>query len=311
MATLNIDADSYGFHEVRNIGYQLKLLSGNFDFDDSYPTGGEDFDLSNYFPKGVRQINFTPINGKIFEYDKYQKKIIAREISDGTEVSNGTDVSGIANQEEVQELTVIAGGGTYDIGVEATNEYSAAYNVTAATLKTNLGGLDDVLTPASITRTGSGTSESPYVYTITHDIDQVASGVDVMDVSSLTDVPQVTDLTIDATGGTFTLTVGGEDVSHSASTDLAYDIAAADLATAINAITGFSGVAVSESEGVYTITFTAGDGDVAVVADGASLTGGDGTATVEETTAYAEASASIEITQASDESGVSFIAMGY
>jgi len=307
---VNIIADNAGKADVRNIGFPATTLLGEFVFSNSYPTGGEEIDLSNYFSKGVLDIRFAPIDGKIFEYNPFEKKVIARQVSDGSEVTNGTDLSGITNSPEIQSLTVVASGGTFDIGVDGTNKYQANYNVADSTLKTNLGNLDDVETPSSVSRAGSGTSEDPYVHTIKHADEQGDSNVVIVD-TNLTDVPQVTTVTIDATGGTFTLTVGGEDVEHSESTDLAYNIAAADLKTAINALESFSGVDVSLADSVYTITFAAGDGAVAVVADGASLTGGAGTAEVETTTAYAEASVSLEKTQEFTQKGVSFVAMGW
>lgn len=102
MTTLNIDADNYGMNDVRAVGMQLKVLTGTFDFDSSYPTGGEDFDLSSYFSKGVVGVIPFPQDGYVFEYDNENEKIKAYYAdydasSDGAliEVADGTDLSSI------------------------------------------------------------------------------------------------------------------------------------------------------------------------------------------------------------------------
>lgn len=94
MASLNFDADNAGMNDVRAVGMQLKVLTGTFDFDSSYPTGGEDFDVSAYFPKGVVAVLPMPKDGYTFEYDKDNKKIIAYSAAD-TEVTDATDLSAL------------------------------------------------------------------------------------------------------------------------------------------------------------------------------------------------------------------------
>lgn len=313
MAISKIVADNAGKVLARNVGFPLTFLLGEFAFSSSYTTGGEDFNAGNYFSKKIISALFVPVAGKSFEYNPHTGKVIARKISDGVEVSGSTDLSGVANQPELQELTIIAGGGDFDIGVGAAgeNDYTAAYDVSDSTLKTELGNLSDVEEPTSVARTGSGTSEAPYVHSIEHSKLQEDSNIIVVDDSGLTDVPQVTDIEIDATGGTFKLSLDDVAVEHSSSEDLPYNISAADLQTAINALTAFTSVAVSLSESVYTITFEAGNGEVAVVTDDSSLSGGDSTAVVDTTTDYAEASVSIENTQDYAQKDVGFVAMGW
>lgn len=99
---IKIDADNFGMNDVRVVGMQLKLLTGTYDFSNSYPTGGEAFDLSNYFPKGVIAVDIFPKGGYVFEYDKVNKKVIAYHgdygaVADGplVEVPNGTNLSAI------------------------------------------------------------------------------------------------------------------------------------------------------------------------------------------------------------------------
>lgn len=102
--------------------------------------------------------------------------------------------------------------------------------------------------------------------------------------TDLTD--EVQTVTIDATGGTFTLTFDGDTTD-----DLAYDIAATDLEAALEGLDsiGEGNVAVSGAAGgPYTVSFI---GDLAnanvdsMVADDDGLTGGAGTAVVATGTA--------------------------
>jgi hypothetical protein len=77
-------------------GKRLKMMYGTFDFDSSYPTGGEAMDLSNEFTE-LLYVNMTPMLGYFFEYDKTNKKILAYESgADGganDEVGNTTDLA--------------------------------------------------------------------------------------------------------------------------------------------------------------------------------------------------------------------------
>ena len=102
MGTLNITPDNAGMNDVRAVGMQLKILTGTFDFDDSYPTGGESFDVSNFFPKGVVAVIPSPKSGYVFEYDSDDEKLLAYyadydAVDDGAliEVANTTDLSSI------------------------------------------------------------------------------------------------------------------------------------------------------------------------------------------------------------------------
>lgn len=53
----------------------FKLLTGKIAFDDSYPTGGEALDLSNFFSRIISFIAFEPTAGYIFIYDRTNKKV--------------------------------------------------------------------------------------------------------------------------------------------------------------------------------------------------------------------------------------------
>ena len=104
MATISFDADNAGMNDVRAVGMQLKILTGTFDFDDSYPTGGESFDVSNFFPKGVVAVIPSPKSGYVFEYDSDDEKLLAYyadydAVDDGAliEVANTTDLAAITD----------------------------------------------------------------------------------------------------------------------------------------------------------------------------------------------------------------------
>jgi hypothetical protein len=75
MSTINITPTNYGMNVVRNVGFQLRTLIGTLDFDSNYSSGGETFDLSNYFKKEVTGVIPFPKSGYQFEYDEDNKKI--------------------------------------------------------------------------------------------------------------------------------------------------------------------------------------------------------------------------------------------
>lgn len=99
---------------------------------------------------------------------------------------------------------------------------------------------------------------------------------------------EVQTVTVDATGGTFTVTWNGATTSA-----LAFDVSAAAFTTAMDAIAdGTGNVVVTGGPGAagggtpYTLTWSAGRGNVpAPTTDATSLTGGAGTAVVATTTA--------------------------
>ena len=104
MPTINITPDNAGMNDVRAVGMQLKILTGTFDFDTSYPTGGESFDVSNFFPKGVVAVIPSPKSGYVFEYDSDDEKLLAYyadydAVDDGAliEVADTTDLAAITD----------------------------------------------------------------------------------------------------------------------------------------------------------------------------------------------------------------------
>lgn len=138
MGTLNIDADNTGMNDVRNVGMQLKTVTGTFDFDSSYPTGGEDFDLSSYFPKDVIGAIIFPQDGYIFEYDKANKKVkayhpavahshTALTVNGSETASDVTNFVSITEGDSTAQsgITVGNAGGGSDVDIN-TNQVSAS-----------------------------------------------------------------------------------------------------------------------------------------------------------------------------------------
>jgi hypothetical protein len=108
--TIIADSGNYGAlftPQVYGKG-QIKFLTGQIDFDNSYPTGGEDMDLTKYF-KNLLGVLFESKSGYVFEYDYTAKKVkvmyfdysnasdgVAVEVPDITNLSTLVDVRFIA-----------------------------------------------------------------------------------------------------------------------------------------------------------------------------------------------------------------------
>lgn len=115
-------------------------------------------------------------------------------------------------------------------------------------------------------------------------------------VTLATIASEVQTVTVDATGGTFTITFPASGLAHSGGTTaaLAFDVSAEDATTACEAVVGADNIVVTGGPGdsggtqPYTLTYA---GDLAytnvsqVTTTATSLTGGAGTATPATTTA--------------------------
>ncbi len=76
MPVLTVDAPGGGPAQVEGVGSDLRILTGKFDFDNNYPTGGEAMDLTRYFSQ-VLGVQFETKAGYIFEYDYAAGKVKA------------------------------------------------------------------------------------------------------------------------------------------------------------------------------------------------------------------------------------------
>ncbi len=195
---------------------------------------------------------------------------------------------------EVQTITVDAGGGTFTITWNGQTTSALAFDVSAADLETALDGLSNIADGDVEVTGGPGDvgGTTPYTLTWLARLGNVASpttdpalltggaGTATVGVTTPGTGPtnEVQTVTVSADGGTFTLTFDGQTTSA-----LAYNVSAADMQTALRALSNIDadGVTVSGGPGdiggtaPYTVTFVAGQGGTNVAqmtANGASLT---------------------------------------
>lgn len=105
----------------------------------------------------------------------------------------------------------------------------------------------------------------------------------VVTVATSAPVDEVQTITVDATGGTFTVSFGGQTTAA-----LAFDVSAADLQTALQGLSSIgSGNATVSGTAPYTVTFAgtlAGTNVAQLTTNAASLTGNTHSATVATST---------------------------
>ena len=149
--------------------------------------------------------------------------------------------------------------------------------------KDGFGGLAAVNDPVGALQNGDSNMEIDTVAGLTNNTSLVPVGARFI-VAGVTRTYTVTaqdanekqSVTIDATAGTFTLAYKAEVTG-----DLAFNIALADLKTALEGLSTITVVNVYGVVGAYIIEFVDPDGDsTLLVADPANLTGGAQTATV-------------------------------
>lgn len=58
-------------------GLAITVVCGVYDFDSSYPNGGESFDVSSYLNRGILGVWIGPKSGYVFAYDSDNAKILA------------------------------------------------------------------------------------------------------------------------------------------------------------------------------------------------------------------------------------------
>ncbi|MCC2638882.1 MAG: hypothetical protein K0Q68_2601, partial [Moraxellaceae bacterium] len=177
-----------------------------------------------------------------------------------------------------------------------------AHDVTAEQLRDELKALGNI---RDVEVSGSGTLGDPWVITL-HDADLTGGNVGALafntadvftgmavnkveaGVTASAGVAEVQRLLVDATGGSFTLTFGGQ-TTVAISYDATEATLAASIESALNAIIG-SGTSVivkSGAENTFDVTFNTAVPQAAITATATSLTGGAGTVTITEETAGA------------------------
>jgi flagellar capping protein FliD len=194
---------------------------------------------------------------------------------------------------EVQTLTpdAAATGGTFTLSFGGQTTAALAYNASIADIQTALNALSTVAVAGGVTVAGNALDASgPMTVTFAASAGDV--GMVSIDTGSLTGPTAVTvqettpGANTPATGGTFTLSFGGQTTGA-----LANNASISDIQTALSglsSVTAVGGVTVAGSTlnagGPMTFTFAASAGDVGMVSINAgSLTGPDAV-TVAETT---------------------------
>lgn len=199
-------------------------------------------------------------------------------------------ISGYTN--EIQSVYTNATGGTFKLTYSGQETAALDFDYSAAEMVTQIELLSNV---TDVTATGAGTSADPWLVTF---VDPGGQDIALMttDPASLTGVSttiaeettgvaavnEIQSVFNGADGGTFTLSFGTAET-----TDLAYNIAAGGLKTALELLDGITTVTTSgagTSGDPWIVTFTSpGATDVAIlVADDTSLT--NGTSTIAEDT---------------------------
>jgi len=207
--------------------------------------------------------------------------------------------SGISAVNEVQTITVTATGGTFAILFDGEQTAEIAYDATAAAVQTamlllpNLNSGDVVVTGSAggpYTLTFGGQYLQTDVPAVTTDVTYLSGGTHTAVVVQTTPgvrVNEVASIAVDATGGTFTITIEGL-----ATAAIAFDATAAAVLTAIElnrpgiepgdiAVTGGPGDDGGTTP--YVLTWGGkylGIDAPAVTTNAGSLTGGAGTAVV-------------------------------
>lgn len=98
MGTVNFESNTGGgFH--KNVGARTpkapRFVGGTFDFDASYPTGGEDIsDIIGAFPTKCQGCVFETDGTRLFVTD-YTNETVKAFSALGTEVTNATDLSAV------------------------------------------------------------------------------------------------------------------------------------------------------------------------------------------------------------------------
>ena len=202
-------------------------------------------------------------------------------------------ISGYAN--ETQSVYTNATGGTFTLSYAGQTTATIDFDEAAAGVATKVEAMSTV---TDVTVTGTGAVGTPWLISF---VDPGGEDIALMtgsaaqltgvtstiatDTAGVTAVDEIQSVYNSATSGTFTLAYDG----GTPSTDLAYNIAFADLKTALELLDGITTVGVTgvgTSGDPWIVTFTApGATDVAIlVADDTNLAGGTPTSVIAEDT---------------------------
>lgn len=196
---------------------------------------------------------------------------------------------------EVQLLTVTATGGTFTISFSGQTTTALAYNADAATVELALEALSNIAvgeatcagalsTGMDVTFTGQWAEENVPAMTC-NSAALTGTATPATQTAGVAAVDEIQTITVDATGGDFTVTFEGQTTSA-----IAFDANAATVELALEAL---SNIAVGEAtcsgtlSGGMSVEFSGALGSsnrTAMTTNAAGLTGGAGTAVIATTT---------------------------
>ena len=89
--TINYNGQGAGLNPMHSVGGIGRVLTGSINFASGYPLGGEDFDPSVYFPRGLLGVMFEQKDGYTFEFDEVNKTVkVLNPITGSTGPGNGS-----------------------------------------------------------------------------------------------------------------------------------------------------------------------------------------------------------------------------
>lgn len=184
-------------------------------------------------------------------------------VVESKQVSVGTTTGGFAGTNEVQTLTLSATGGTFTLTYSGQTTTAIAYNAAASAVELALEALSN-LVPAEVAVSGSAGGPYTITFTTMNAALLTASAASLTGGSGTAVIAQGTQgaSPIDevegfslngATGGTFTLTYGGQTTAA-----IDYDATAAEVQAALVALSNIASgdVVVSGSNGSFAVTFS-------------------------------------------------------
>lgn len=139
----------------------MKIMAYEVKWDNSYPTGGETWDLASDFPGGVHTVMAEPKAGFVFAYDKANKKLQAYQSAGFTPA--GTNSKPTFTVEASGSI-----GANMEIGLSADSASATVEGGTGITAQRTLTSTSPVGTP---TFTGTAVAAAALA--------EVANGVDL------------------------------------------------------------------------------------------------------------------------------------
>lgn len=99
-----------GLNPMWSVGTVGRVLTGTVSFNGEYPDGGEEFDPTEYFPRGLLGIFFETKDGYMFEYDAENQKVkVLTGVGANRDASAGTPAGTVVSDGWVAGVSGEAG----------------------------------------------------------------------------------------------------------------------------------------------------------------------------------------------------------